>query len=388
VEPSIEITSQQKAADHSALEELIKSFPPITSIKQLEVQVKAALKNPWDISLGDNLILLPKNYQELYKDNYLVTLFLSVINLEKIDIQVSERDYTSRLKMTPSNETFLKSFGILPLTGKIPEIPNQKGNIWKGIASSVRIWLLGQEKVDMSLFRIGDAPHPADVLFGDVWGTNYPVEKRMLDHIIHFIRTKVTDSNGIRSYLKPRDQIIHAKGLNLDLESDMISSVELVTIRACLNLQGIEEKSTLYFTNYNNDLSAISQICQQILERQKKLKGPKDIIKGIISDRITATFQPYQGREREKAKKIPIKNLIEKVKNTEHFRAFNPTRFISLIGMGPLPSTLTQKVNAEFLHVQKTHFGDECEKRGLKVSLISSLIQEYDIFLKDNQISN
>jgi hypothetical protein len=285
------------------------------------------------------------------------------------------------MKMTPQNEVFLKSFGILPITREIPEIPSKKGNIWKGIASAVRVWLIGQEKIDMSLFRINDAPHPSDVLFGDMWGTNYPTEKRMLDHVIHYIRTEKISSKGIMSYLKPWDQIVHLKGLVLDYNSELLSSNEVLLIKEYLKLNGLQDRDAKQSEDFQNDIVGIQSLCSFIIHRQKTLKNSKDFIKGLISDRITSVYKPYQGREKEKIKKVPVKNLIEKIKGSDDYRPFNPTRLCSLMNITPMPSVFVK--NTDFLSKQEHNFCEECVSKGFSNNLIANIVQDYKTFMND-----
>lgn len=361
---------------------LIKAYPPITSIKSLEAIVSAELKNPFDMSSrGDHkIIILPKNYQELYKTNYLFTLFLNMIYNEKFEIQTCDKEYNTRLKLTPQNEVFLKSFGICALTGEIPAIPTQKGMIWKGIASSVRLFLVEQKALDISLFKVKDAVHPATQLFGDIWGQNYPIEKKLLDYIIHSIRINC-NSNGLKQYLIPPDQIAANKGLHIEFNSDVIPEVEKSYIEAILKTLEIEADFNFNLEKLSNNLDGIRELERVILDRQKSIKHIKETIKSIISDRVTACFSPFEGKAREKAKKTPIKELQRQLEGSDRFRAFNPTRWFILVKATPLPSFKADFAKNENLQLQMRNFQQVLEQRLISVEVVASLHQEYQVFL-------
>jgi hypothetical protein len=368
-----------------SLDKLIASFPAVTSLEQLQVMVSQELKNPWDMSTGkDKVIILPSNYQQLYKDNYLIALFLNIIHNEGYKYQVCNVEYITRLKLTTQNTIFLKSFGLFPLTGKIPSIPNQKGYIWKGISSSLRLWLIAKKKVDISLFKVKDAVHPAVQIFGDIWGASYPMEKKMLDHIIHYIRL-IKESNGISDYLIPIDQIAANKGLHLDYTSDVVREVEKSYIKNSLQLLKIEPRWDGSKFKISNNLDGIFALEEEILNRQKLIKEPKDIIKGIISDRVISVFAPYKDKNRDKARKTPIKDLITNLKGTEYYRSFNPVRWFQILGLSPLPSVYKKDINEEFLEEQLKLFCNSIEEKGGNNTLISSVYQEYKVFLRDLQ---
>jgi hypothetical protein len=379
---SIEISvSTEKSASLTDLNNLVRAFPPVTSVKNLEVMVKQELKNPWDMSTKEDnrLVILPRNYQELYKSNYLFTLFLSIINDQKFEIQVCDKDYNTRLKLTTQNEIFLKSFGIMALTGQIPEVPTQKGMIWKGIASAVRLYLVSLPKLDISLFKVKDAVHPCTQLFGDVWGTSYPTEKKLLDYVIHSIRA-YSNSKGVLQYLIPLDQLTANKGLHVEFDSDVISEVEKSYIKAILKSLAIDPVYRISIADLSSDTHGVDTLESLILTRQKSIKYIKDIIKGIISDRVTPSFSPFEGKAREKAKKTPIKELQRNLEGTERFRAFNPSRWFSILNLTPLPALKVVLAENANLQLQLKTFQQALDGR-VDVDVVSSIYQEYQIFL-------
>jgi hypothetical protein len=376
------IIPAEKSDSLMDLDGLIKAYPPVTSVKNLEVMVANELKNPFDMSSREDnkLVILPKNYQELYKSNYLFTLFLNIIHDQKYTIQTCDKEYNTRLKLTPQNDVFLKSFGICALTREIPVIPSQKGMIWKGIASAVRLYLVAQPKLDISLFKVKEAVHPATQLFGDIWGQSYPIEKKLLDYIIHSIRVN-TKPSGLLQYLIPLDQLSANKGLHVEFDSDVITEVEKSYIIAILRTLEINPIHRIELLKLSNDLNGIQSLEEEILERQKSIKYIKDIIKSIISDRVTACFSPYEGKARDKARKIPIKELQRNLEGNDKFRAFNPSRWFSVMKITPLPSFKTDLSKNENLLLQIKNFQGSLSHAGIPDDVVASIYQEYQIFL-------
>jgi len=298
------------------------------------------LKNPFETGVsdeGDKVVVLPSNFEELCHQHYLFILYGIVLQQQRYHTIPVEKKITLRHKPDDSMTVYLKAFGIIVSTGQIPELPKSKGQVWKGVASAVLLWLQGQPKLDVSLTKISQAPHPAKVLFDDIWGANYPVEKKILDHIIHYIRSlKIGDESNLRSFVLPEEQLISDKGLNLDLESELILGPEKLLITNYLSRNGSAPTYKLVHPETLN-LPGLVDLQVTIAQRQKALKSCKDAVKTTVSNRITSCYNPYKGNKRNQARKLPIGQLITAIKGTADYHAFNPTVLFPLVGVASLP---------------------------------------------------
>jgi hypothetical protein len=331
-------------AHSNVLQNLLSTITFSTSVASLQGLVSQKLLNVWDTAVvnGINTILLPKNINEVIKDNYLVKLYILCLEHMGYDAEVSaDKEWSPKLKLDARTDQFLRAFGLVIVNDTIPELPSNHGLVWKGIASSLNIWLGGQEKVDRSLFKVQNAIHPAIQVFGDIWGKGYTYEKRMLDVCINFIRKKKL-TGDLSKLLVPLNTIAHDKGLNLAWSADLISPIEDSLIRELLDIKKVS-KEIILDTSTTKTIEDIKNLSEFIRNRQKSIKDIKDIIKSATSNRITAAYSPYQGKSRDKARKKPIKELISDLEGSIDYKAFNPSVFVKIIGVAPFtivyPST-------------------------------------------------
>jgi hypothetical protein len=284
------------------------------------------------------IIALPSNYENLVQTNYLFVLFNSILlkeNYECVDLSVS---HNCRLKQDLRTETYLKAFGTVVLDDNLPDLPKNKGLIHQGVCSALKILIQGQSGIDLNLFQFVKAKHPANEIFGDIWGKNYPVEKQILDHIINYLRNCMKNKVGDISKYRLNDQsIIDNYGLRLDMKNELISQNERMflteLLAPCHNYDGKDPVMTGW-----TSLTKVKQAQDYISSIQKDLKKSKDTIKSVISYRVESCFKPYKGKAREKARKNRITILRDNIKGTPDYVAFNPTLFFAAANKLSLPN--------------------------------------------------
>jgi hypothetical protein len=237
--------------------------------------------------------------------------------------------------------------------------------------------------MDMSLLKINNAIHPITYILGDVWGKKYPQEKRMLDAMIHALKEKKF-TKGHADYLIPFDQIKSAKGLSIDIKSDLITENERILVENILSLTGVSVEPKSIHLNQLNSLQDIMNLVTYIGNRQKEVKSMKELVKGIVSDRVTSCYAPYTGKAREKVRKQPIRELREKIKGTDHFRAFNPTRWVSCLGVAPLPHTITNFNDDGRITARDQEFLTALIAKGLPSDVCDLVLVEYKQYLRES----
>jgi len=307
------------------------------SPEQIQAIASKALSKPFETTNleGQDLILLPKNMNELMGQHYLFSLYTTALLQAGFVAVPSDVTYNTRMKPDQGNDIFLKSWGIFLATKKMPAIPKTRGTVYKGITSSIHCYLQGLTGIDSSLTRVNDAVNPVTYVFGDVWGTNYPVEKRILDHMIHMLRTDKRIDPTWSDILLPKEQMKKGKGLDLDLSSELITEVERMFVKnycATINLQVTSTLPEFETMNKTNFLS----LQDYIKARQKALKDIKALIKHTESNRVTACYADMDKATKRKAVKQPIRELVDNLKHTNQYGAFNPTVWFSLLNVAPL----------------------------------------------------
>jgi hypothetical protein len=358
----------------------LKDVKFVTSVTEIQANMSGELKEPFQTMTVDGKlsIALPSNIQEIAKANYLVSLYMKVLDrLDYTPVEL-EKVYISKFKMDQRQNTFVQSFGILLLTGKLPELPSNKGTVWKGIASSVLCFLQGQKGIDPNLFKVRSAPRPALEIFGDVWGKNYPTEKHMLDCVVHAIRDLKLDLSNLGSYLLDAKLITTEKGLNLDLPSDIASQSELELLGVAVEAAGGAVYKLDLTKQVIDSMDKIESLQRHITRRQAAIRDLKDAIKVITTDRIKAAFAPYKGKQRDKVKQTPIKELITKIEGTDDFKPFNPTLFSRCLRVTSLPKIdLTLAGPSQSQQDLVEEFCKELSNKGVNNTLVRSLAQEY-----------
>jgi hypothetical protein len=368
---------------------LLKSYPVVTNTLQLQAILESGLKKPFDrgIVQGKDTILIPDNIEVLVRDNYLFRLYLDMLRLEKVNIVKTELIHTTRMKLDSQGETFLKAFGIGMSTGQFPKLPTNKGPVWKGVMSSVRTYMSFQKNVDNSLLKGKEISHPALIIFGDVWAKAHPTEKRMLDSIIHHYRTHKVTCEDPKNYMIGKDQIDLTKGLKIDYSSEALTETERSVINHYLRIHDISCESELLQDTSSGPVDifqTMSTLTKAIKARQQAIRSVKDLVKGIISSRVSSCYAPYTGRQREKVRKTPIKELINQIKGTEHYHTFNPTRVGGLFNLPNIPAfyPVSTEEKQRQLHTEKIWL-DSAKKTEMGDSLSSSILQEYQLFLEN-----
>lgn len=300
-------------------------FPLCKSIDDIEVSSSGEIKLPFQTmtKAGNIFIGVPNNYEELCEKHY---LFRAVNKFFERGIYHShqlDRSYTCKLKLGASEELFLKGFMLQAFSTKMEKLPDSKTPLYHGILSAQKYIITAKENIDISLFKQSNAKQAIGYILGDVYGKDYPVEKKIIDKLIHLLRTEKY-SGSIQSYLIPWNEVVKAKGLNVDISSETLEEDEKSFLKVLIE----ESKLKAEAANFQKIVSLDDVIAFQsdMQKDQKSLKQIKTCVDTIVSERVVACFAPYTGAQRIKAKKMPIRTLIEaaKVDKTD-FKHFNPT---------------------------------------------------------------
>lgn len=78
-----------------------------------------------------------------------------------------------------------------------------------------------------------------------------------------------------------------------------------------------------------------------------------------------------------------MKDLINQLKGTDYYRAFNPTRWFTLMGIPPLPPILLTRDNIGEVNDRINNFCDSLNNYKIERSVIISISQEVNNFLRD-----
>jgi hypothetical protein len=221
-----------------------------------------------------------------------------------------------------------------------------------------------------------NAIHPCTQLFGDIWGKNYPDQKKMIDTVIHYLRTKKFMSGDIKKLLLPPQMVISERGLNLDWSPDLVSDVEDSLLNEIIDERKILKHYVLEYSNIK-DVTDVISLTTELLNRNKTIKPIKDTIKNVTSYRITSVYAPYKGKNRDKARKKPIKELIEDIKGSSDYASFNPSVWVKLIGVTPITALFpaTEEEWKKF-DEYKDKFIQACVDRGLRESTANQIAQK------------
>jgi hypothetical protein len=364
------------------LTSLLSGVPCIGSIDLLQGEVGGQLKMPFDTDVMEKQVLLPYNIDELVRNNYLVRLYTHVLNEQGYKCTVGTSSWNTRLPKSEVTETYLKAFGILIVFKSIPVLPKNKGVLWKGIATSIRYLIEGRNGVDLSLFKVKDSTNLTQTVLGES-GKNYPVEKKMLDHLVHYVRSEfvLNPEYNLKDIILPAEQIIHDKGLSLKLDSELVTPVEHGFIRKAMISKHKVDPVVDYKVDFGKTVTFenVRAFQKEFEARQKVLRDLKGLYKMETSRRVQACFAPYKGVQRKKAQKIPIRTLKEEVKGTSEWAHFNPTGWLPLIGETPLTTSLVQSTSEEKLEHQFEQLAFKHEKKDYYSDLLS-LISEFKTF--------
>jgi len=365
------------------LTELVNKYTYITSTKQL-MSTTVEMTKPFSTGVsdtGDLIISVPKNIDALCETHYLFKLALLVYQKEGYNMTTTDVDYTTRLKPDGNVDLFLKGYGIAVTSDKLPEIPARKGIVRTGILTAWDVNLTHEKEFDHSLTKLKKCQSAAIHLFGDVWGRNYPTEKRLLDKITSYIRTLKTESD-LSAISQAPEKIVKDKGLNLKLKSDLLTPAESDYLAAHCRKKNIStevDSSKLVSKNMKEHIA----LKKFISDRQNAIKEIKNMIRDINSKRVVACYAPYKtGPSKKKAKATPIRELKECIKNTIHYDNFNSTEILRLDNLVPMPIIHSSEV--------KKHHRDTFEVSLQKLKqldyddpLIENLFSEFEKFTEN-----
>jgi len=339
--------SRKNSARNSIIEskwdQVLSGIPIVESIKQLEVIAKRDLINPFDF-VNDSegrVVALPKNIQKLCQDNYLIFAGTTIFKQRGYDIKILEKEYEPRLKLSSKIESYLKALCIYPLAGKLPELPNNRGPVYRGAATSLKYYL-EQGSFTSRINKFHNVQHPAREIFGDIWAKGHPEEKKLLDLIIHETRHKETnDQARVELAVINFNKLVSDLKLNINFNSKLLQDVEVLFFEEYLNKNNVLKR--FHYDKNLNSLDALKDFDEAITARQAELRKVKEISRRIESRRIQAALAPFKGRAKQKAAKVPIQDLANEVRRTPDWAHFNPTLCLSLIGIGALPSLQNDK---------------------------------------------
>lgn len=299
----------------------------------------------------------------------------------KVFIPVNiDKPFQSKLKLGAQEEIFLKAFTFQTFSNVCIDLPKKKNKISEGLLSAQKFIISAKDNIDMSLFKQCKAKNPSTAIFGDVYGKEYPVEKKILDKMIHLLRTQAYEIK-LHNYLIPKGEIIKNKGLAVTVTSDLLTESEKAAANCLKNQVGEFE-----FPNPDDLISFVhcEEFQKNISSFQKKLKALKTGIDTIVSERVTACFAPYKGAARTRAKKENILTLIANAKeDKETYTSFNPSMIFLLAGRSRGISFIHSEVSKEEFEKICRNFYDEV------TSIFSEDIakvceQEYRAFLLTN----
>jgi len=267
--------------------------------------------------------------------------------------------FSCKLKLGASEEIFLKAFILQAFSGKFEELPKDKNPVYQGLSAAQKIILQSKPNLDMTLFKQNHGKMPIAYILGDVYGKEYPIEKKILDKLIHLLRTNEYAFN-LQSCFVPWDEIAKEKGLKVNITSELIKEEERVFLQDLLNEHKVSAESLNFKDIKTYDQCLMFQ--KSIQSIQKNLKGIKQCVDTMVSERITACFAPYQGAARAKAKKIKITVLRDAaMMDKDSFHHFNPSMVLLAVGQPRLMDT-----------IPKSWSSDQCKVYEQKVNTIFS----------------
>jgi hypothetical protein len=370
------------------IDEIIKTLKLETDYESVIVSESKELENPFDIMKKNDkfIIALPSNWKKLASESKLFALLIVAIQQLQYSIKELKEEFSPVLKLSKEQTNFLRTFGIPLVTKKIPKVPKGKGIFWKGLASAVKTYFDGKDKVDTSILTVKHAPMPAKVLFGTVWGKEYPREKKALDVILNCLHKANYPIEDLDSVILSAKTITEESGLQIDFATEVVSQNEKLAIDYYVSENKVELGYTIPPLLKDEDkIKYLVRMKADISTRQKALKPVKDLTKTLKSKRFTAIYAPYDSKgKKEKAKKLKINELLLKIKNTEHFLAFNPTDVFTLWGVGSMSMVAYNKTpkTEKFGFVEK--YQTSLTDKKVPPHLINPIISE---FLENSKLS-
>jgi len=363
-------------------------FPVKVASSDLAGTTFDKVNKPFQTYVSDSTlrVCIPKNFEELVEANWLFRLYNSVLIKQGYKSNFSTENFNTKLK-TPSidERLYLEALGVVCFSDTVPLLPRRKTTIYKGYVSGMKLWISHQKNIDSNLIKASQSISPVKYLLGDDYGRGYPNEKKIIDHIINFIKNRsFRDSEYLSNYLLSKNEIVNHYKLFIDIKNQLVTPAEKDWINSSLDVSGHNK------WNYDMKLvvsaNAIRSLLKSVHAEQKELKPYKKLLSSMISSRISAAFSPYSEKEKKKIKikKTPLKALIEKVKGTVGYSAFNPTVVFTLNKMPQLqayyPSSEEnrQQVKADMDSLLSHRFGKNIDQY-----LFQNIFAEYSTYLEN-----
>jgi hypothetical protein len=286
--------------------------------------------------------------------------------------------YTPRIKFTPGHDIYLKGLA-LPLMreeGEVtPGLTNKLQN--KGYLWSISEMICSHKGIDSSMIKHRKGKHPHIVLFGDMAAKAHPIEKKLVDMIIHQVRAMhLHAKDDITDFVLSHEEIVKNKGLDLSIENQVLSPNEILYVKSYMELQQIPRKCpAMWLEKYN--LKDLIRITDEIEKRQYLIRDVKRLLEEVTSARVSALFEYHKSKRTKNYQKIKIKTLIEMSENTPPYGAFNPTKLLALQRLPILPSFKVCPNNPYEIYAQTLERGEVMLKDFKNSSEISSLYSEY-----------
>lgn len=364
------------------LKQVVSRLRFVRSVNELTAISSMSLKEPWSTAVspeGIKYLSLPQNYEELAKTSYLVTLAL--LCFEKLGYQglVGNSSFQLRHTYSEADNVYLKALGIVVLNNEIPQLPKTKGLVFRGIATSANLILDGEKKLNLNLFKVKNQPSPILVVFGKTPGKDVATERKLLDFVVHYIRTlKTSDVKmDLSDLLLPMEAIRQQMGLDVCTDNQLIIPAERVFINRAAELLGHSLKWDA--PKVPETLVGIQELQNVIEQRQRSLKNLKDTVRVLISDRVSTCFKPYQKKaERERAKKKSILELRDLVKGSDYYIPFNPTRVFEINNLHTrlsdegIPHALITAQNSALVEAR-----DSIVSNGMSLAVANAICDEY-----------
>lgn len=222
--------------------------------------------------------------------------------------------------------------------GHIPKFAkNLKPNIKQGVSEAVRR-ILTNRNVSTEFVRMDAIGRIADHVFGNAWATKHPIEKKILDKIIHMVSITDGDVSHLHSWFLSKEEIMKNAGIKLVHKNNFISEFEIkliegdfkTAIEVVDNFKGPQDTSDHFgHADIDNLIKYSRDYVNYVHHCQKVMKEYKSLCKQIVDERSSFIFTTPANNKLKKAKK-PINELIANIKDThDYVKLFSPSRLCS-----------------------------------------------------------